>query len=388
MRGEKKFVQPFNNSTFQPIMRILKALIKKEFCQIFRDPSSIIIAFILPLILLIIYMYGVNLDTVKIALGMKIDDSSQQVTTLVDSFKSNKFVTLKVYDDKNRMYNDLVGTRLRGIVVIPNDFSSKLDRNEIATVQVITDGSEVNLANYDQNYTRTILQQWLTASSKYSKRTPPSLINVNSRYWYNQEINSHYFVLPGSLSITMTLIGMLLTALVIAREWERGTMEALLSTRVRKIDIVLAKYISYFLLGMASMAFCVFMCISVFQIPFRGSFLVLFTFSGLFLLTSMGQGLLISTVLKDQYTASQAALVGGFLPALMLSGLVYPINSMPKVIQAISFLMPARYMVSSIQNEFMAGTVPEIIIPNCIFLFILTVILFGLVYKKTSMRLD
>lgn len=369
-------------------MRILRALIKKEFSQIFRDPSSILIAFVLPFILLIIYMYGVNLDTVQIKMGMKVDDPSQQVTTLIDSFKASKFVDPVIYNNKNKMYKDLVRTDIRGIVVIPNDFSAKLDRGEVANVQVITDGSEVNLANYDQNYTRAILQGWLTASSKYSGKTPTALINVQPRYWYNQEINSHYFILPGSLSITMTLIGMLLTALVIAREWERGTMEALLTTRVRRIHIVLAKYISYFVLGMTSMCFCVFMCVAVFQIPFRGSFAVLFLFSGLFLLTAMGQGLLVSTILKDQYTASQAALVGGFLPALMLSGLIYPIRSMPVPIQWLSALMPSRYMVASIQSEFMAGTIARIIIPNCIYLFVLAVIFFFLVFHKTDMRLD
>lgn len=369
-------------------MRILTALVKKEFHQILRDPSSIIIAFVLPFMLLFIYMYGVNLDTVKLTIGFKIDDSSQQVVTLMDSFKSNKFVTAKFYQDKNKMYEDLVGSRLRGFVIIPNDFSTKLDRGEISDILVVTDGSEANLANYVQNYTKTIVQQWLTQTSKYSGKIPPNMINIDTRYWYNQQIDSHYFILPGSLSITMTLIGMLLTALVIAREWERGTMESLLTTRVRKHHIVFGKYISYFILGMVSMCFNVFMCVEVFKIPFRGSYISLFIFSALFLLTAMGQGLLISTVLKDQYKASQAALVGGFLPALMLSGLIYPINSMPMVIQWISSIVPSRYMVTSIQSEFMTGTVPEIIIPNCLFLLTLASILFALVYAKTDVRLD
>lgn len=369
-------------------MKILKALVQKEFYQILRDPSSILIAFVMPLMLILIYMYGVNLDTVKLTMGFKIDDPSQQVVTLTDSFKSNKFITPHFYQDRNKMYEDLTAARLRSFVVIPNDFSQKLDRNEVATVQLVTDGSEVNLANYSQNYTKAILQQWLNASSKYARKIPPNLINVDTRYWYNQEINSHYFVLPGSLSITMTLIGMLLTALVVAREWERGTMEALLTTRVKKYQLVLGKYISYFILGMFSMAFSVFLCVEVFQIPFRGHYLSLFLFSALFLLTAMGQGLLISTLLKDQYKASQAALVGGFLPALMLSGLIYPISSMPMPIQWLSALMPSRYMVSCIQSEFLTGTVPEILIPNCIYLSILTVIFFILVYTKTSERLD
>lgn len=369
-------------------MKILRALIKKEFYQISRDPSSILIAFVLPLMLLIIYMYGINLDTVKLTIGLKVDDPSQQVTTLIDSFKSNKFITPFIYDNPQKMYDDLTGSKLRGLVIIPSDFSSKLDRGETANIQVIADGSETNLANYVQNYSKTIVMQWLNATSKYQKKAPSSLINMDSRYWYNQDINSHYFVLPGSLCITMTLIGMLLTALVIAREWERGTMEAILSTKVNKIQLVLGKYIPYFILGMISMSFSVFMCIAVFQIPFRGHLWVLASFSALFLITAMGQGLLISTILKNQFTASQAALVAGFLPGLMLSGLIFPINSMPLPLQWMSSIIPARYFVTCIQSEFMTGTVPEVIIPNCIFLGILGLILFGLVYKKTQMNLE
>lgn len=369
-------------------MKILSALVKKEFYQITRDPSSILIAFVLPLMLLIIYMYGINLDTLKVTLGIKIDDPSQQVTTLVDSFKNNKYVTPYVYDNRQKMYDDLTGSKLRGVVIIPNDFSSKLDRNEKASVLAITDGSETNLANYVQNYAKTIVAQWLYYSSKYQRKIPPTLINIDSRYWYNQDINSHYFILPGSLCITMTLIGMLLTALVIAREWERGTMEAILSTKATRMQIVLGKYIPYFLLGMMSMTFSVFMCIVVFEIPFRGSLFVLTIFSGLFLLAAMGQGLLISTILKNQFTASQAALVAGFLPGLMLSGLIFPINSMPVPLQWLSSVIPARYFVSCIQSEFMSGTIPEIIIPNCIFLGTLGLILFIAVYKNTPMNLE
>lgn len=369
-------------------MKILRALIIKEFYQILRDPSSILIAFVLPLMLLLIYMYGVNLDTVKLRLGLKIDDPSQQVTTLIDSYKNNKFVTPIVYENPQKMYDDLTGSELRGITIIPNDFSSKLDKNGIATVQVIADGSEVNLANYVQNYNIAIINGWLNSYSKYSRKIPPTLINIEPRYWYNQDINSHYFILPGSISITMTLIGMLLTALVIAREWERGTMEAILTTKVTKIQFILGKYIPYFILGMISMSFSVFMCINVFQIPFRGSLFVLFGFSALFLFTAMGQGLLISTILKNQFTASQAALVAGFLPALMLSGLVFPITSMPVPIQWLSTIIPAKYFVACLQSEFMVGTIPEIIIPNCIFLGVLGLILFIAVYKKTQMRLE
>ncbi|MDD3594240.1 MAG: ABC transporter permease [Candidatus Gastranaerophilales bacterium] len=368
-------------------MKILLALIRKEFYQIIRDPSSILIAFVLPLLLLFIYMYGVNLDTVKIAMGIKNDDMNPEIATLVKSFGHSKYVNSTVYDDPNLMYRDIIRSKLKGAVIIPNDFSMKLSRGQTAQMLIITDGSEVNMANYAQSYPAAIAQQWLM-TSKYAHLAQKTLVDTDARYWYNQDINSHYFILPGSIAVTMTLIGMLLTALVIAREWERGTMEALISTKANKFQIVAGKYIPYFMLGMLSMLFSMFMCIVVFQIPFRGSLSVFFGVGGLFLFTCLGIGLLISTNFKDQFLASQAAIAIGFLPALLLSGLVFPINSMPLFFQYLTLILPPRYFIAFIQSEFMAGTVNEIVFINSIFLTVLGVVLFLLVYKKTAMRLD
>ncbi len=367
-------------------MKILSALIKKEFFQIIRDPSSIIIAFVLPLISILIYMYGINLDTVRVTMGIKNDDANPEVTTLVKSFGHSKYVNSFVYDNEKELSENIVRSRLKGAVIIPNDFSTKLSRGENAEMLVITDGSEVNTANYVQNYSNQIINQWLM-TSKYAKSAQRSVITPEIRVWYNQDLNSHYFILPGSIAITMTLIGILLTALVIAREWERGTMESILSTSVTKIDIVLGKYIPYFVLGMLSMGFNVFMCIGVFQIPFRGNLLILFVVSALFLFTSLGIGLLISSVLKNQFLASQVSLGIGFLPALMLSGLMFPINSMPVFFQHLTMILPPRYFITFIESEFMAGTVWEIVIINSIFLTVLGLILFAAVYKRTDMRL-
>lgn len=368
-------------------MKILKALIKKEFFQIVRDPSAIIVAFILPAIILLIYMYGINLDTLKVTMGIKNDESNPAINELVKSFGNSKFVKSYVYDNKEMMYRDLIRENLRGIIIIPNDFSDRLLRSQEAQLLLITDGSEVNIANYAINYTEIIVNQWL-AESKYAHLAVPQQVDGEIRYWFNQEINSRHFILPGSLAVTMTLIGVLLTALVIAREWERGTMEALLTTQVRRIDIVLAKYISYFILGMISMAFNVFMCVVIFGVPFRGNLFILFSVSGLFLMTCLGTGLLISTNFRDQFLASEVALTIGFMPGLMLSGLIFPIFSMPKIFQWLTTLVPPRYFVTFIESEFLAGSIPEIIITSSVFLSILAILLFILVYKKTATRLD
>lgn len=367
-------------------MKILAALIKKEFKQIVRDPSSIIIAFVLPLISILIYMYGINLDSVKVTIGIKNDDGSPEIASLIESFGHNKYIKSIIYNNKDELTQAIVRSKIKGAVIIPNDFSRRLSKGSDADIMVITDGSEVNTANYVQNYITSIANGWL-ASSKYRGFIKPQIITPEIRAWYNQELNSHYFILPGSIAITMTLIGILLTALVVAREWERGTMEALLTTRVRRIDIVLGKYIPYFCLGLASMAFNVFMCTGIFKIPFRGNYLIFFAVSSLFLFTLLGVGLLISSKLKNQFLASQIALGIGFLPSLMLSGLMFPINSMPLLFQYLTGILPPKYFITFVESEYMAGTIKEIVIINSVFLTILGIILFILVYRNTDMRL-
>ena len=368
-------------------MKILLALIKKEIKQILRDPSSIIIAFVLPLISILIYMYGINLDSVRVTMGIKNDDPTPEVATLVKSFGHSKYVNSIYFDNVKDIETAIARSKIKGAVIIPNDFSTKLARGQNADLLVITDGAEVNTANYVQSYALAIANNWL-ATSKYANSSKQPAVNTEVRTWYNPDLNSHYFIVPGSIAITMTLIGILLTSLVVAREWERGTMEAMLSTSVKTIHIVLGKYIPYFILGMLSLTFNIFLCIVIFQIPFRGNYFVLLLVSSLFLFTSLGIGLNVSSVLKNQFLASMVAMSVGFMPALMLSGLMFPINSMPVFFQHLTRILPPRYYVSFIESEFMAGTVPEIVTANAIYLTILGLILFAAVYKNTSMRLE
>ena len=368
-------------------MKILLALIKKEIKQILRDPSSIIIAFVLPFISIMIYMYGINLDSVKVTMGIKNDDSSPEVATLVKSFGHSKYVNSIYFDNQKDIEGAIARSKIKGAVIIPNDFSTKLARGQKADLLVITDGSEVNTANYVQSYAMAIANNWLT-TSKYAASVKPPAINAEIRTWYNPDLNSHYFIVPGSIAITMTLIGILLTSLVVAREWERGTMEALLSTSVKPIHIVLGKYIPYFILGMLSLIFNIFLCVVIFQIPFRGSYCMLLLVSGLFLFTCLGIGLNISSLLKNQFLASMVAMSAGFLPALMLSGLMFPINSMPIFFQYLTRIIPPRYYVSFVESEFMAGGVNSIRLENAIFLAILGLLFFIAVYKNTSIRLE
>jgi ABC-2 type transport system permease protein len=208
------------------------------------------------------------------------------------------------------------------------------------------------------------------------------------RYWFNPAAISRNFIVPGSIAIIMTIIGALLTSLVVAREWERGTMEALLSTPVTRTEILLSKILPYYALGIASMLLCVGITVAVFHVPFRGSLTLLILFTSLFLGSSLGLGLLLSTVTRNQFNAAQAALNAAFLPATMLSGFVYEISSMPAPIRAATYLIPARYFVSALQTLFQAGFVGQVLLQDFLFLLVSAVFFLGLTALRTARRLD
>lgn len=365
------------------MIRTTITLIKKEFIQITRDSSSIIIAFVLPIVILFLYRYAVNLDSVKITLGIRNEDINPKISTLISAFDKNKYIKVYHFDSLDLMYREIRNSRLKGALIFPNNFVKNLSANKDASVFIITDGSEANLANYIQNYTLSVIQNWLKDVQKQSSSIMPIL-----RFWYNQDIDSHYFILPGSLAITMNMIGMLLTALVISREWERGTIESLFSVNITKLSFVLSKYIPYFILGMISFIFNIVLCIVFFKIPFRGNIIVLLFVGSLYLFSCLGVGLTISSVYKEQFSSSQMALSFGLLPAMMLSGLIYPINSMPSIFQYITSILPPRYFITFIQSEFMCGTISRIVLINSIFLSILGTALFFLVYHNINIRLE
>ncbi len=368
-------------------MNIIFAFIKKEFLQIIRDPSSLIIAFILPILLLLIYTYGINMDDVSIRLGVKNDDINPQTTQLVKAFSQNKYITMTVYDNKDEMYADMIHNKITGALIIPNDFTKRLESNRNPSLLLITDGAEYNQVGFTQNYVNAIVGDWYR-NGKYPKTPAPVRINLQPRIWYNQEMNGVWSIVPASLAVTMTLIGILLTALVIAREWERGTMETLLSTDIKPIHIVIGKYVPYFVIGMLSLTFNILVMIWILGIPFRGNVFILFGVSGLFLYACLGIGLIISSLLKNQFLASMASLLVGFLPAFMLSGLVFPIKSMPVFFQYITLILPPRYYVEFIRSEFLSGTDYYIVLRSAAYLFILGFLFSVLVWRKTARRIN
>ncbi len=356
------------------------ALIRKEIYQIIRDPSSLLIAVVLPAILLFLYGYGVSLDANKIKIGLVVQDSSPEVQSLIRAFKNTKYFDITISRNRQEIEKQIMASHLRGMVVIPVDFSRRLvNPDDISKIQVIADGSETNTATFVQNYARGVILNWMGEEQ--------GNISIQPRYWFNPELKSNYFLLPGSIATIMTLIGTLLTSLVIAREWERGTMEALMATPVSMTEIIAGKLVPYFILGMTSMSICTLAAIFLFGVPFRGSFLLLVIISAAFLTAALEWGLLISTATKNQFLASQVALITAYLPAFILSGFVFEIKSMPGFIQFLTNFVPAKYFVSSLQTIFLAGDIYGVLLPNLAAMLLFAAFLFILILLKTKKRL-
>ncbi|CPR19110.1 ABC transporter permease [Brenneria goodwinii] len=369
--------------------RRLRALCQKETRQILRDPSSGLIAFVIPLLLLFIFGYGINLDSSRLRVGILVEQQSEDALDLAAAFTASPFIAPTISDNRQQLIQMMQAGRIRGLIVIPVNFAEQMARSSVdAPIQVITDGTEPNTANFVQAYAQGIWLIWQQQRASDRGEAFEQLIEVQQRYWFNPAAISQHFIVPGAITIIMTVIGAILTSLVIAREWERGTMEALLSTQVTRTELLLAKLIPYYVLGMIAMVLCIVVARFVMQVPYRGSLLVLFGISSLFLASTLGMGLLISTLTKNQFNAAMMALNVAFLPAIMLSGFIFEIDSMPVLVRAVSYLIPARYFVSTLQTLFLAGNISSVLLINLLFLIASAVVFIGLTAWKTQRRLD
>ncbi|HUX78133.1 MAG TPA: ABC transporter permease [Alphaproteobacteria bacterium] len=364
------------------------AYLQKEGKQITRDPSTFLIAFILPLLMIFIFGYGVSLDADRIPLGLLLEDTSPTARSLENAFLGTHYFNVKTSYDRSALENDLTGGSLRGIVTIPVNFSQNYLRGVPAPLQFLLDGSEPNTAEFVLNYAQGVVSNWGVQQIIERNSSLVTPIVPEPRIWFNEDLNSRYMLLPGSIAIIMSIIGTLLTALVVAREWERGTMETMLSTPIRISEMLLAKLVPYFLLGLCSMTLCVFLSVTLFSVPFRGSYFLLLLSTSVFLLAALGLGLLISTLARNQFVASQVSIMTGFLPAFILSGFIFEINSMPYIIQILTYLLPPRYFVTLLQSNFLSGIIWELVFFNLSIMLLIAFFFLGLALLKTVKRLD
>ncbi len=372
-----------------PFLRRLWALCRKETYQILRDPSSNIIAFALPIVMLLIFGYGINLDSVGLRVGLVMEDTGPEARLFAASLYGSPYLNVIAGATRADMAQALTLGQVRGFVVVPQDFAQKLKRpHGPAPLLIVTDGAEPNTANFVENYVRGAWEEWLQQRATQHGTATPATIILEPRFWFNPTAESRNYLIPGSITVIMTVIGALLTSLVVAREWERGTMEALLASPITRTEVLLSKLLPYYGLGIASLFICVLVSVFVLRVPFRGSMLVLWMIGSLFLGSALGLGLLLSSATRNQFNAAQAALNAAFLPALILSGFIYEIRSMPAAIRAVTYLIPARYFVTAMQTLFQAGNVWQVLLRTMAFLAVASLFFISLTALKTRRRLE
>jgi ABC-2 type transport system permease protein len=368
-------------------LRRLRGLLRKEFLQVGRDPSSIAIAFLLPAVLLLLFGYGVSLDARNVPVALVVEQPSDATASFTARFRQSPYFRPQDFATIQQADRAMAARQVQGIVWLRSDFARQLQPGE-APIGVIVNGVDANDARIIEGYLQQIWAGWIAARAQARGLPSPVPVLVEPRVWFNPAISSRDYLVPGLIAIIMSLTGALLTAMVIAREWERGTMEALMVTRVSIREILLGKLVPYFVLGMGGMAASVAMAVCLFGVPLRGSVLLLAVGSGLFLLAALGIGLLISSVAKSQFVAGQIAIITTFLPAFILSGFIFDIGSMPAPIQFITRIVAARYFVAILQTIFLAGNVWAVLLPNLAALTIMAVIFLGGAWLMTRKRLD
>jgi len=372
----------------------LAALVRKEFRQLLRDASNLAIGIALPIVLILIFGYGLSLDVKNAPVAIVMEDSSPLAQEAAAGFGlSPSFASLPVASmhDAEELMRE---RRVDAIVRIPATFARDVAAGS-AAVQLIVHGAEANRASIVLNYANGALQGWgerraeRQGSAARADASPANgLVRIEQRMWFNSANTSTWYLVPGLIVLIMTLVGAFLTALVMAREWERGTLEALFVTPVRPVEILLAKVIPYFCVGMMGLFLCLAAARFLFEVPMQGSLLVIVVASMLYLLVAVGMGLLISSATKNQFLASQLALVSSFMPSLMLSGFLFDLRNVPLAVQVVGRILPATYFMELVKTLFLAGNVWPLILRNCAILAGYAVLLLGVARAVTRKRLD
>ncbi len=344
----------------------VKAIAKKELIQIRRDPLSLAMAFVLPAMLLFIFGYAITLDVNELTTIVYDRDRSNMSRELVDELTASGYFAVVRYAESGKEIDEYLDSgKARVAVSIPDNFSRDIRTSRMASLQVIVDGSDSNTA--------TIALGYVTAfTNLYAERLGDikiaPLIEPRVRVWYNPELKSQHFIIPGLIAVIMVVIAALLTSLTIAREWERGTMEQLIATPVEPPELILGKVIPYFMIGFIDVIVSVLMATMLFGVPLRGNLSLLALLSGIFLFGGLGLGIVISVVAKSQLVASQVSMVVTFLPAFLLSGFMFAISNMPRPLQLMTRIIPARYYVTVVKGIFLKGSTIQFLATEMAFL--------------------
>ncbi|HEY2487120.1 MAG TPA: ABC transporter permease [Candidatus Binataceae bacterium] len=376
---------PRNGSLLKP--RRVWTLVKKETCQILRDFSSVAVGMVLPVVLILLFGYGLSLDVKNVPVAVVLEDTSPDAAELASTFQLSPYFKARLMTSMARAEDLIVARQVDGIIRIRPDFSRRM-RSGDAEVQIVAYGGDANSARIIQGYAQGTVGQWTARRLGEGQNTPSGPVILQDRLWFNQARESRYFLVPGLVVLVMTVLGALLTALVVAREWEQGTFESLFVTPVRPGEILLAKVIPYLALGIFGLVLCMIAARFLFHVPFRGSLWVVSLSSLLYLLVTLGLGLFISSTVKSQFVAGLLTVVVAFLPAMMLSGFIFDLESLPATIRAVTYVFPARYYVALLETVLLAGDIWAVILPNLAMLAGMGALLFALTRVGFKKQLD
>ena len=342
----------------------LWAIARKEAIQLRRDARSLGLAFVLPVIMLVLFGYAITTDVTNITTAIVDRDHTPESRALVSAFGESNYFMVKYTPPTSEGVEELIDlAKVRVVVVIPERFSVDLKSGRSAPVELILDGSDAKTANVARGYADAIARTFSHNAMVVTKQAPPP-VQAETRVWYNETLESASMIVPGLIAVIMSIISAMLTSLTVSREWERGTMEQLAATPVSRTEVILGKLVPYLAIGLIDVAIALILGVFVFDVPFKGS---LFTFAlgtTVFLIGVLGLGTLLSTGLKSQLLASQAAIFATYLPALLFSGFMYTISNMPKILQWISSIIPARYYVSFTRGVFLKGNGLDVLWPS------------------------
>ncbi len=370
------------------------AVARKETRQIVRDSRSLYLALGIPVLFLVLFGYALSLDVDDIPMVVWDQQRSPESRELVDRMTSSGYFRLVRYTDA---YPDIIkpidSNTVSVGIVIPHDFSSRLKQGRPTFIQAIVDGSDSTRASLSIVYLETMVATFeadfqndsLSRQAVSSRVVPP--LEPKIRLLYNPELQSRNNIIPGLIAIIMMVIAALLTSLTVVRERETGTMEQLISTPIKSQELILGKLIPYFVLGYMDLVIVYIMGRYVFGVPFRGSLLLMFSISGIFLVGALSLGFLISVIASNQFFATQLALLGTFLPAFLLSGFVFPISNMPEVLQAITYIVPARHLIPVLRAIFLKGAGLEAFILPTVMLVVFAFIVTALAARRLEKRI-
>ena len=333
----------------------LAAVSRKEAIQLRRDPRSLVMAFLLPVALIVFFGYAINFDVKNIAMAVVDLCESERSRGLVQSFTSSGYFRIVVRPERYQDARHLLDQgRVLMVLVIGPDFDRDLAAGNAVPVQVLLDGSDANTATIARGYADAIVTRYVaTAIARGRVESLP--LEAETRVWYNETLESRNMIVPGLVAVIMSIIAAMLTALTVAREWERGTMEQLASTPVQRVEVVAGKLVPYVGIGLFDVALAVVAGRLVFDVPLRGDILLLSVMTFLFLLGALSLGMIISAATKTQLLATQVALLTTYLPAILLSGFIFSVATMPPVLRAITWIVPARYYVTVTKGIFLKG---------------------------------